>query len=115
MLGLCFGISGYRDPQSNREAGYGRYDIRLEPVAVSPESVEAFSALPQRPRVTVEIKFARGDADDEELQALAASALRQIDEKGYDADELPPAATGRLRWGIAFCGKRVAALCEHLA
>lgn len=44
---------------------------------MSPESVEAFSALPQRPRVTVEIKFARGDADDEELQALAESALRE--------------------------------------
>ena len=115
MLGLCFGISGYADPRSNRESGYGRYDIRIEPVAVHPGSVEAFSALPERPRVTIEIKFTRGDVGDGELAELAQAALDQIDEKACDADELPAAASGRLRWGIAFSGKRVAALSERLA
>lgn len=115
LLGLCFGIAGYADPRSNREAGYGRYDIRLEPVPVGAGSVEAFSALPQRPRVTIEVKFAWGDVDDAGLTELAQAALKQIEEKAYDVDELSGVASGRLRWGIAFCGKRVVALGEHLA
>ena len=112
MLGLCFGISGYADPSSNREAGYGRYDIRLEPVDIRPGSIEAFSALKERPRVTIEIKFVKGDASAGELGRLARAALDQIALKGYDVDPLPSAASGRLRWGIAFSGKHVVALSE---
>ncbi len=121
LLGLCFGIAGYADPRSNREAGYGRYDIRLEPIEVRPGSLAAFGALPERPRVTIELKFMAaadaeraGDALDERLGALAGEALDQIEAKGYDADALPPVAAGRLRWGIAFGGKHVAALCKRV-
>lgn len=62
--------------------------------------------------VTLEVKFSR-DAGEAELTALAREALVQIAARGYDAD-LPAAADERLRWGVAFSGKRVAVACEHV-
>lgn len=41
-------------------------------------------------------------------------ALEQIAEKGCDAGDLPVDATGRVRWGVAFCGRRVAVACERV-
>lgn len=103
VMGLLFGLPGYHDPTSNREAGYGRYDIRLKPDG---------SSAGARPLVTVEVKFSR-DADRAALDQLAHEALDQIEDRGYDK-ELPSAARGRLRWGIAFSGKRVGAACMSL-
>lgn len=114
LMGLLFGTRGYRDPVSNREAGHGRYDIRLEP------DTEA-RPLVSRPLVTLELKrLAPGRAAEEQdaealeaqLQGLAVAALGQIEGRAYDA-ALPPGAVGRLRWGVAFCGKRVAVACGH--
>lgn len=106
VLGLLFGMDGYADPESNREHGHGRPDIRVEPVA-SP-----FAAGP-RPLVTVELKHAR-EATDEQLTDLARSGLAQIAERGYDEGPLPAEASGRVRWGLAFSGKRVAVACERV-
>ncbi|MBM6676269.1 hypothetical protein H6A07_05870 [Olsenella uli] len=68
----------------------------------------------KRPRITVELKFAR-DASDEELSELAREALAQIAERSYDADALPGCASGRLRYGVAFSGKRAAVAVERVA
>lgn len=57
--------------------------------------------------VTVELKH-RKDASAEELEELAQDALGQIIEKRYDVGPLPELAHGRIRWGIACSGKRVA-------
>lgn len=38
----------------------------------------------------------------------------RVAEKGYDAGDLPADAKGRVRWGVAFCGKRVAVACERV-
>lgn len=62
--------------------------------------------------MTIEVKFAR-DASDEELLALARSALAQIAEKGYDEGPLPAEAAGRVRWGVAVSGKRAAVVSER--
>lgn len=105
LLGLLVGMPGYGDPLSNREHGGGRPDIRIEPES-SP------FAWGPRPLVTIEVKFAR-DAPDEELLALARAALAQIAEKGYDEGPLPAEAAGRMRWGVAVSGKRVAAESER--
>ncbi len=113
LLGLCFGIVGYVDPLSNREFGSGRPDIRLEP---DPELDASRSPVPgQRPLVTIEIKFARRHADgmSDALEELAQSELDQISARGYDGGKLPAGATGRVRWGIAVCGKRVATAFER--
>lgn len=122
LLGLCFGIPGYADPTSNREAWYGRFDIQLEPVRVVPGSLAAFGALPERPLITIELKYlpkSKAAEDSTELDAqlheLARTAMQQIDERGYDQGDLLDAATGRLRYGIAFSGKHVHVVGERMA
>lgn len=100
VFGLCFGIKGFGDPVSNRETGDGRPDIQLVP-----EHTLFFDG--RRPLVTVELKY-RKESSAEELEELAQRALGQIVEKRYDAGPLPELAYGRVRWGIACSGKRVA-------
>lgn len=94
MIGLLFGIPGYEDPLSNREAGRGRYDIRLSPL----EGVA-------KPLITLKLKCAdkQGGVKDE-LSNLAETALDQIADQGYDAD----ASGATIHYGIAFSGKHVA-------
>lgn len=106
LLGLLVGIPGYADPESNREHGEGRPDLRIAPVG------GPFVHEPT-PLITIELKFER-DAPDDRLAARAQDALAQIAEKGYDAGELPQHANGRIRWGIAVSGKRAAAAAERL-
>lgn len=118
LLGLCFGIPGYGDPRSNREAGHGRFDIQIDPVAIGAGNPDAYGASPQRPRITIEVKFKRAEGASDELaegalSGLADSAVEQIEKRGYDSDPLGPEACGRLRWGVAFSGKRVAVACER--
>lgn len=110
LMGLLFGAPGYEPPTSNREEGLGRYDIRMEP---DPK------AGGRRPLITVEVKFLRsedrpteGEATTARLDALAKEGVAQIVQQGYDT-ELPRGAEGRLRWGVAFGGKRVSVACER--
>lgn len=113
LLGLCFSMVGYTDPLSNREFGSGRPDIHLAP---DPDLDASRSPVPgQRPLVTIEVKFSKHGADEksDNLVELARAGLRQISERGYDAAPLPAGATGRMRWGIAVSGKRVAATFER--
>lgn len=100
VMGLLFGIPGYGDPLSNREAGHGRYDIRLVPLEGS-----------DNPPITFELKCAvKGTYTDEaKLAHLACDALAQIANRSYDAD----AVAGALRYGIAFAAKRVAVAMEE--
>ncbi len=118
-FGLLFGVPGYDDPQSNRESGYGRYDIRLAP-ATEKVFASAYGAPDRRPLVTIEVKYLAPrdalqdpDALSAQLDALAREALSQIAERAYDEGHLPQAAEGRLRWGFAFAGKHVAVACER--
>lgn len=118
LMGLCFGVSGYGDPLSNKEAGYGRYDLRLEPAL--PGTFGAMFAAPgPRPVITIEMKYVRpadgvdGKTLDDELRAKAGEALRQITERWYD-ERLPDNAQGRLRWGIAVGGRHCVAIAERV-
>ena len=118
LMGLCFGVSGYGDPLSNKEAGYGRYDLRMEPAL--PGTFGAMFAAPgPRPVITIEMKYVRpadgvdGKTLDDELRAKAGEALRQITERWYD-ERLPDNAQGRLRWGIAVGGRHCVAIAERV-
>lgn len=113
LLGLLYGTPGYQDPRSNREVGFRRCDIMLEPSDVDASTAGVRDV---RPRLTIEVKFRRDasfEADGAELRDLARAGVRQIVEQAYDASDLPAGANGRLRWGVAFAGKRVAAVCER--
>ena len=98
--GLVLGmISFMRDVYvitSNRESGYGRFDIMLNP---RPDHRDF-------PAVVIEVKAAKTEADD--LDALAAEARRQIDEKNYAASLVAEGITDIMKFGIAFFAKRAA-------
>lgn len=89
----------------------GRFDIQIHP--------EDVSGVPpvrgKRPIITIEVKFSKdANVSDGELRNLAEVALGQIESKGYDSGCANDTFDGCARWGIAFQGKRVAAVCETL-
>ena len=84
---------------SNRESGYGRFDIMLKPR----------SGHRDFPGVVIEVKAAKEASED--LDALAAEARRQIDEKGYTTSLEAEGITDIMKFGYAFHGKR-SAICR---
>ena len=95
VLGLIVDKSEDYMVKSNRESGYGRYDVVMEP---------------KDPRnVAVIMEFKVFDSEDEaELAETAANALKQIEEKKYDADLLQRGipAENILKYGFAFEGEK---------
>ncbi len=89
LLGLLAGMSDF-EISSNREAGFGRYDILLRPKNGQAIIMELKRL---RPKETVE-------------QALA-SALKQIEDKQYAATLRDAGFTDILKMAITFDGKQV--------
>ena len=59
--------------------------------------------------VVIEVKAAKGEGED--LDALAAEARRQIDEKGYAAFLEAEGMTDIMKFGYAFFAKK-SAICK---
>lgn len=81
---------------SNRESGFGRYDVMLEP---RKESMDAY---------ILEFKSVR-ESRGETLEAAVQAALGQIEKKQYEAALTAKGIpAGRIRkYGFAFLGKEV--------
>lgn len=97
ILGLIVDLQDRYVITSNRESGFGRYDVVIEPK--EPEQNDAYI-----------LEFKVHDADDEEnLQDTVAAALHQIEEKQYAAGLLERGiARERIHsYGFAFEGKKV--------
>ena len=96
--GLVLGLIALMDNQyqirSNRESGDGRYDISL------------FPRENKYPGMIMELKWDK-DLNDEELDALSAEALDQINKKGYDTEMREEGVADIIKFGIAFSGKKV--------
>ena len=99
VLGFCAMLNNIYDIDSNREAGEGRFDIRLLP---RDETL---------PGVLIEIKACK-NASKESLEKLAEKALEQIRVRKYDVDMAEKGTTKIVKYGIAFCGKKVKIVME---
>ena len=81
--------------RSNRESGFGRYDIMMEPKD------------PSGMAVIMEFKVQNEAAGETSLEDAAQNALKQIEEKKYDTELISRGipADHILKYGLAFRGK----------
>ena len=96
VLGLLVELRDRYQIRSNRESGYGRYDVMLTPVTEVDDAI------------VIEFKVHEPD-EEETLKDTVRIALDQIAEKNYDAELLSQGIPAeRIRhYGFAFEGKKV--------
>ena len=84
---------------SNRESGYGRYDIMLEPIDKSNENL---------PCIVIEFKVINPKKE-KTLEETVEAALKQIEDKAYDAELVKRGVKKENihHYGFAFRGKKV--------
>ncbi len=103
VLGLMVDLADKYVITSNRESGFGRYDVVLEP------RTAPGAKTPPAENDAVIIEFKVQDEEEKELSHTVREALRQIDEKNYQADLLARGISEKhiRKYGFAFCGKKV--------
>ena len=98
MLGVC-ALFDNSYVTSNRESGDGRYDIALSP------------KVSNLPGIIIELK-AEKNCNENKLQELAKTALKQINDKKYDTELKSKGVKTIYKYGVAFSGKHVAVEAE---
>ncbi len=96
VLGLLVELRDQYEVRSNRESGYGRYDVMLMPR--------------QKNKLAFVLEFKVYDAQEElKLEDTVQSALVQIEEKDYDTELVERGISkSKIRhYGFAFEGKKV--------
>ena len=96
VLGLIVELSDKYEVKSNRESGFGRYDVMIVPFDKKEDAMV--------------LEFKVYDSDEENsLEDTLSSALKQINEKEYDAELLSRGfAKEKIRhYGFVFKGKKV--------
>ena len=96
VLGLIVELAGKYRVTSNRESGFGRYDVMLEPLEKTKDAfVLEFKVFNPRKEKT--------------LEDTVANALQQINEKDYDCELLSRGIQKEniFHYGFAFEGKKL--------
>ncbi len=96
VLGLMVNLQNRYYITSNRESGFGRYDIMLEPKNATDDAI------------IIEFKVYNSRRE-QSLQDTVQHALEQIKEKKYETELLDRGISRERirRYGFAFCGKEV--------
>ena len=92
VLGMLVGLKDSYYVNSNRESGFGRYDIMLEPQNKNGNSF------------IIEFKVA-DSFEDETIEEVIASAKKQIEEKGYESNLRERGFKNITKMVFAFKGK----------
>ena len=99
VLGLMVDQTENYIINSNRESGYGRYDIMLEPIDKTNEKL---------PGIVIEFKVINPRKENS-LEETVEAALKQIEEKNYNAELIKRGVKEENihHYGFAFKGKEV--------
>ncbi len=97
VLGMLIALSEDYEVKSNRESGYGRYDIMIIPK--------------DKNKIGIIMEFKKVDRDDEEdLKKAAEEGLKQIRERKYKQELIAREIKNIIEIGVAFEGKDVMVL-----
>lgn len=96
VLGLIVDLADKYRITSNRESGFGRYDVVMEPLKADLDAIVMGFKV-------------QNITKEKSLEQTVENALRQIEEKEYDTELLARGIKKeRIRhYGFAFCGKKV--------
>ena len=93
MLGFSLLLDGRYEIESNKESGYGRFDLVFIPK--------------DKDKAGVIMEFKKAQSEDA-LDAKAEEALKQIEDKEYMTAFAKRGIQKIWKYGIAFCGKKLA-------
>ena len=93
MLGFSLLLEGRYEIESNKESGYGRFDLAFMPK--------------DKDKAGVVLEFKKAQNEDA-LEAKAKEALKQIEEKEYMTALAKHGLQQVWKYGVAFCGKKLA-------
>lgn len=100
VLGMLVTADDFYEVHSNKESGYGRFDMELVPYDK------------KRKAIIIELK-AKRQGDKKSLSSLAKNALAQITRKRYDSTLRNKEIHGLIKIGIAFSKKNVEVAVEE--